>query len=123
MNERFIELNAKDAHEELTKLLQHLASGAPLDFADFHVAMAHAFHHLNSAWNGRNISDKDWRECTDETYARLEAFPADLPMIGDDAFFDLPEYESIFKDEDTEQHGEQISSEVAPNTPSNKPSP
>lgn len=93
MNERFIQSNVEEAHEELTKLLQHFASGEPLDFAGFHIAMAHAFHHLNSAWNGRNISDEDCREYTDETYAKLEAFPTDLPLVGDDRFWDLPEYE------------------------------
>jgi len=103
MNDRFILSNVREAHEELTKLLQMLESGERLDFEGFHVQMAHTFHHLNSAWNGRNISDNDWHEYTDETYARLKVFPSDLPMSGDENYYDLPEYETISKEDEAEQ--------------------
>jgi hypothetical protein len=52
------------------------------------------YHHLNSAWNGRNATDEQWRECTDEDYQKWQKFPQDLPMIGDDDYYDLPEYDA-----------------------------
>ena len=100
MNKRFIISNLKEAKEELEKTIQSIESEKDYGFGDFHVGMAHAFHHLNSAWNGRDISDTEWKEYSDETYARLERFPVDLLLIGQDQFCDLPE------DQKTEQGGE-----------------
>ena len=101
MNERFIQSNVKEAHEELSGLLQLLASGIPLDFETYHAALAHAYHHLNLAWNGRNMSDKDWKEYTDKMAVVLKALPTDLPFIGDDGFWGLPEYKQISGNDDT----------------------
>ena len=92
MNQRFIQSNLKEAQEELARLLEALSSDGEVSFEDFHSQMAHVYHHLNSAWNGRNISDADWRGYSDKTYQALEKFPADLPLIGSDAYYDLPEY-------------------------------
>jgi hypothetical protein len=92
MNARFIASNLKEAEEELQRLATRAESGEEIPFEDFHIAMAHIYHHLNSAWNGRNITREEWRECSDENYKKWQSFPRDLPLIGDDSFFDLPEY-------------------------------
>jgi hypothetical protein len=92
MNTRFIASNLKEAEQDLQRLTARAAAGEDISFEDFHVAMAHIYHHLNSAWNGRNITDAEWRECTDENYKKWESFPRDLPLIGADDFYDLPEY-------------------------------
>jgi hypothetical protein len=92
MNARFISSNLKEAEEELRRLITDTESGEELSFKDFHVAMAHIYHHLNSAWNGRNATDTEWRECTEANFQKWQSFPRDLPFIGDDDFYDLPEY-------------------------------
>ena len=94
MNARFIASNLKEAEEELRGLITRLESGEQVSFEDYHVAMAHIYHHLNSAWNGRDATDEQWRECTDEDYQKWQKFPQDLPMIGDDDYYDLPEYDA-----------------------------
>jgi hypothetical protein len=94
MNTRFIASNLKEAEGELRDLITRIDSGEPLSFEDYHVAMAHIYHHLNSAWNGRDATDEQWRECTDEDYQKWQKFPHDLSMIGDDDYYDLPEYEA-----------------------------
>jgi len=99
MNKQFILSNLIEAKEELEKTIQAIQSEEDYGFGDFHLSMAHAYHHMNSAWNGREISDTDWREYSDETYTRLEKFPIDLPMIGQDHHYDLHEYK------ETEQGG------------------
>ena len=92
MNARFLLSNLEEAEEDLRKLVEQLKAGQEPSFEDFHVAMAHIYHHLNSAWNGRYISDAEWRDCTDENYDKWQKMPRDLPMIGDDDYYDLPEY-------------------------------
>ena len=94
MNTRFIASNLKEAEEELRSLITRVASGEQLSFEDYHVAMAHIYHHLNSAWNGRDATDEQWRECSDKDYQKWQKFPEDLPMIGDDDYYDLPEYDA-----------------------------
>ncbi len=92
MNTRFIASNLKEAEEELRRLCDRANSAEEIPFADFHTAMAHIYHHLNSAWNGRDATDQQWRDRSDEDFAKWQKFPADLPLIGDDDFYDLPEY-------------------------------
>jgi hypothetical protein len=92
MNQRFILSNLKEAGEELQKLIQEMESRPDFSFEDFHCAMAHMYHHLNSAWNGRYVTNNEWRECTDENFEKWQKFPQDLPLMGDDTYYDLPEY-------------------------------
>jgi len=94
MNARFIASNLTEAQEELRRLCDRAKAGENIPFADFHTAMAHIYHHLNCAWNGRDATDKQWRECTQEDFAKWQKFPRDLPLIGDDDFYDLPEYDA-----------------------------
>lgn len=94
MNARFIASQLSEAEEELRSLVAKVDSGEELSFEAFHVAIAHIYHHLNSAWNGRNANDQQWRECTDLDFATWQQFPRDLPLIGDDGFYDLPEYDA-----------------------------
>ena len=94
MNIRFIASNLRETEEELRRLIARIDSGEQLSFEDCHVAMAHIYHHLNTAWNGRNATDEQWQECSEEDYQRWQKFPQDLPMIGDDDYYDLPEYDA-----------------------------
>jgi hypothetical protein len=92
MNVRFLVSNLEEAEEDLRQLVEQLKAGQEPSFGDFHSVMAHVYHHLNSAWNARNVTDAEWRECTEENYNKWQKFPHDLPLHGDDNFFDLPEY-------------------------------
>jgi hypothetical protein len=94
MNRPFIASNLKEAEEELRRLITRLDAGQDLSFEDYHVAMAHMYHHRNTAWNARYATDEQWRGCTDEDYEKWQRFPKDLPMIGDDDYYDLPEYDA-----------------------------
>jgi len=73
-------------------LCARLKTGENVLFDDFHLAMAHIYHHLNSAWNGRYTTDQRWRDCSDQDFSDWQKFPKDLPLIGDDDYYDLPEY-------------------------------
>ena len=34
----------------------------------------------------------DGRDCSDQDFSDWQKFPKDLPLIGDDDYYDLPEY-------------------------------
>jgi hypothetical protein len=93
MNHRIIHFNLEEAQEQLRATIAKLKDPS-YSFRDFHVEMAHLYHHLNTAWNARNATNEQWRKLSDEDYVRWEQFPDDLPMIGDDKFYDGPEYQS-----------------------------
>jgi len=84
--------NLKEAEGELRSLIAGLEKPQEIRFEDFHVSMAHLYHHLNTSWNARYATREQWRDQSDEDFQRWERFPEDLPLIGSDAYFDLPEY-------------------------------
>jgi hypothetical protein len=93
MNSSMILLNLREAEEELRKLITEFERSPDVPFESFHVSMAHLYHHLNTAWNGRYATREQWVHQSNEDFARWERFPHDLPLIGSDGFYDLPEYE------------------------------
>lgn len=92
MNTPFILSNLKEAGEELQSLIAKMELNGEFSFEEYHVGMAHLYHHLNSAWNGRNITRQEWQESSMENFQKWQKFPVDLPLIGDDTYYDLPEY-------------------------------
>jgi hypothetical protein len=45
--------------------------------------MGHLYHHLNTAWNGRDQTDEQHRRCTDEDFARFRKFPKEEELYLD----------------------------------------
>jgi len=43
--------------------------------------MEHLYHHINSAWNGREASDTAVKACTQEDFERWRQFPTDIELI------------------------------------------
>lgn len=98
MNAAFILSNLKEAVEELQGLIAEFETSPDLSFHEYHVAMAHAYHHLNTAWNARYITREEWAKPSEEDFKRWEQQPTDLPLIGSDGYFDLPEYDEYYKE-------------------------
>lgn len=70
--------NISEARDELESIEASLAAGTPLDEVDFRVAMQHAYHHLNIAWNVRHESDDRYANMSPEDFDRWSRFPDDL---------------------------------------------
>jgi len=43
--------------------------------------MGHLYHHLNTAWNARNVSDKRHWKCSDKDYYNWEKFPKNWELL------------------------------------------
>jgi hypothetical protein len=87
MNRDAILFHLREAKEELDRTIDQIEGEQSYDYPEFQVAMSHLYHHLNTAWNGRNASAKRHRECTQSDFDTWRKFPsnADLLLGNDDA--------------------------------------
>lgn len=75
MNRRVVLFHLREAVEELERTIGELSQDRRYGEGAFEVAMGHAYHHLNTAWNGRNQTEKQFRYCTDQDFNRFRRFP------------------------------------------------
>lgn len=75
MNRRVVLFHLREAADELKRTVQGLKRDENFSEDSLEVAMGHAYHHLNTAWNGRNQTDKQFRECSDGDFNRFRKFP------------------------------------------------
>ena len=50
------------------------------DYGEFFVAVSHAYHHLNTAWNAREEPPAKVEECTEGDFYRWRRFPTDIDL-------------------------------------------
>lgn len=81
MNRRVVIFHLREAAEELNRTVEQLAKDAKLSEETLGAAMGHAYHHLNTAWNGRNQTDKQFRICTDKDFNRFRKFPKETEFV------------------------------------------
>jgi hypothetical protein len=70
--------NVREAREELERIEKQLQGTRRTGEAELEVGLAHAFHHLNLAWNARRATDTQYRNLTDANFRRWSRFPRDL---------------------------------------------
>jgi hypothetical protein len=90
MNHRVVLFHLREAAEELNRTIEELARNRKYSGEALEVAMGHAYHHLNTAWNGRNQTDKQFRDCTDRDFNRFRRFPKETEFIYLDALESEP---------------------------------
>ena len=81
MNRQSVIFHLSEAAEELIKTLKAIGKRRPLDEVTLDIAMGHIYHHLNTAWNGRNQSRKQFTECTEQDFNRLRKFPKEAEFV------------------------------------------
>ena len=74
-NVELIRQNVSEAIEQLKAIENALISGNEYDEPAFSIDLGHAYHHLNFAWNIRNVSEKDAIECNKENLKKWSMFP------------------------------------------------
>ena len=79
MNKRWVLFHLTETIQELQKLTNTFASEA-VSTEEFEIAIEHAYHHLNTAWNSRSISDEEAREHGDSDFVNWRQFPKDLNL-------------------------------------------
>jgi len=70
-----------EAREEITKTLAEIHETPDYGYGEFWVAMQHLYHHLNTAWNSRDVAEAQVTQATDQDFNRWSQFPTDLPMM------------------------------------------
>jgi hypothetical protein len=94
MNRQIIESNIKEAREQLEEIEKRLS--ANLIEGELLVMLQHAYHHLNFAWNVREVPTERYASMTDEEFNEWGKIPQDM----DDSIFCL---ESGEKEEITDE--------------------
>lgn len=77
LNWDFILDNLRDAGGQIDEIVK-LAESGNLDKTDFRIKMEHAYHHLNFAWNIRNIGPKRAAQCSKKDFNEWSKYPRDL---------------------------------------------
>jgi len=68
--------NIEEAKEELEGLLKEIAADPEYDEVELRIGLEHAYHHLNFAWNIRNVEENRAGECSQEDYVKWSKYPA-----------------------------------------------
>src|ERR1041385_6177530 len=83
MNKRVILFHLKEAKEELDRTIEEIGKGGEYDVPEFRVAMSQWYHHLNTAWNGREMSDEAFGEGSQVEFDLFRKFPSNEEMMLD----------------------------------------
>jgi len=67
-----------DAREHIESSIKDMQEDDEFDETDFDVQISHIYHHLNQAWNGRDMSSKMTLKKHDEI---TKTMPTDLKYI------------------------------------------
>ena len=78
MNRSVVLFHPREASEQLDKTIKGLTSQSDYGAEEFLVEMSHLYHHLNTAWNGRDQTDEQFKQCTGEDFYRFRKFPTEL---------------------------------------------
>ena len=83
MNPSVVLFHLREAAEQLKETIQELESSADYGKEEFQVDMGHLYGHLNTAWNGRDQTDAQHVECTQEDFERFRRFPLESELFLD----------------------------------------
>jgi hypothetical protein len=70
----------RDAAEALADTIKEIEADPEYDDGTFGLALNHAYHHLNTAWNARNASASQIEECSAKDFQEWRKFPTDIDM-------------------------------------------
>lgn len=80
MNKEAILFHLREAKEELDRTINELATDTEYDCGDFILGMGHLYHHLNTAWNGRDASPDRHRDCAQQDFDSWRKFPTNAEL-------------------------------------------
>ncbi len=74
-NRELIAINLAEAREQLEAIEESL-SNPDYSEVELNIELAHAYHHLNFAWNIRHADESELDVLSDESYAKWSKYPA-----------------------------------------------
>ena len=78
LNWHIVTSNIQDVREELDRLQSKMVSTRKPSEIEVELALRHAYHHLNMAWNARHAEMKTYKNLTDTDFTEWGQFPAGL---------------------------------------------
>jgi hypothetical protein len=83
MNRSVVVFHLREAAEQLKETIHSLESGGEYGIEEFQVEMGHLYQHVNTAWNGRDQTDAQFAECTDQDFNQFRRFPKESELFLD----------------------------------------
>ena len=80
INRDFVLFHLREASEELTRTIREIETDSEYGIGEFGVTMMHLYHHINSAWNARQVPPDRAFRSSDEDFAVWRRFPSDIDM-------------------------------------------
>ena len=81
MNQTAVLFHLREAKEELDRTIEAITDDPSYDVGEFVVAMSHLYHHLNTAWNGRDASREQHRDCVQSDFDVWRKFPKNAELL------------------------------------------
>lgn len=78
MNREWVLFNLREAAEELNRTISDIERTPDYGDAEFSVAIQHLYHHVNTAWNGRDASPERATACAEGDFDVWRQFPTDI---------------------------------------------
>lgn len=75
MNRDAVLFHLGEAKEELGSTIAEIESNPEYGFEELQVAISHLYHHINTAWNGRDVSLEAFQRCSQEDFDKWRKFP------------------------------------------------
>jgi hypothetical protein len=79
LNKKIILYNIKEAREQLEEI-EKLFEENNLTEIDLQLKLEHTYHHLNFAWNIRFLTDKRFKELSDNDFNEWSKYPKELEI-------------------------------------------
>ena len=76
MNKHVVLFHLRDAAEELNQTIAGIERDPDYDAVKLSLGMGHLYHHLNTAWNGRNQTNEEFSKGSDKSFNKLRRFPS-----------------------------------------------
>jgi hypothetical protein len=80
MNREWVLFNLRQAQEELERTVREIEGHPDYDQGEFLVALSHAYHHINTAWNAREAAAAEVEMCNESDFYRWRQFPTDIEL-------------------------------------------
>jgi hypothetical protein len=81
MNRDAVLVHLRKAKEQLDRAITEIEKDKSYDADDFLPAMSHIYHHLNTAWNGKDTPAKDYADNSRHKYHDWRKFPPNDDLL------------------------------------------
>lgn len=82
MNKEHLLFQLKEAQEALEQLVRECETSPEFFEGELFLSLQHIYHHINTAWNARNISNAALDQASDQNFKNWGSFPTDLiPLL------------------------------------------